>query len=107
MTVSTELNRFPYFGAGTTGPFAYPAYFIEDDDLRVVKLETATGIETPLVLGVDYTVAGAGDPAGGSITLTAGHGALAATHSISIIGSADAKQSVVFPEVEKFPAKAN
>lgn len=106
MTVSAETNRIVYTGAGLTGPFAIPYYFLEDDDLKVVKtLIAAPYTETTLVLNTDYTLTGAGVIAGGgTLNLTAAHGALQATHNLSIIRDPDSLQGLDLQPNDPFPA---
>lgn len=106
MTVSSETNRVVYVGAGLTGPFAVPFYFLEDDDLKVIKtLIAAPFTETTLILNTDYTLTGAGVIAGGgALNLTAGHGPLAATHNLSIIRDPDSLQGLDLQPNDPFPA---
>jgi hypothetical protein len=70
MTISSSLSRIDYIGNGSTIAFAFPYYFLADADLVVVRRNTATGVETMLTLGTDYSVAGAGALNGGMVTLT-------------------------------------
>jgi len=104
MTVSSETSRISYTGAGTTGPFSAPFYFLENDDLVVIKTEIATGIETVLALTTDYTVAGAGNPAGGSVTTVA---AVPATHRLTILRDPDLLQNTDYPTNDPFPAESH
>jgi hypothetical protein len=60
--------------------YAVPFYFASDDDLSVQK-DPASGGNVNLVKGTDYTVSGAGNPGGGSITTTA---AIADTDSLIV-----------------------
>lgn len=69
MTISTETNSARYDGDGATTVFPVPFYFLEDEHLIVTIAVLATGAETEQVLNVDYTVDGANDPNGGSITM--------------------------------------
>jgi hypothetical protein len=68
MTVSSDLNRISYTGNGTTTVFPVNYYFLEDLHLLVV-LRSATGVETVQTLTTNYTVTGAGNEAGGSVTM--------------------------------------
>ena len=68
MTVSSDVARVGYAGDGAAANFAVPFYFLDADDLTVI-LRRADGGETVWVRGTQYTVAGAGDPAGGSIAV--------------------------------------
>lgn len=104
MTVSSETSRISYTGAGTTGPFSAPFYFLEDDDLVIIKTEIATGVETILALTTDYTVAGAGNPAGGSVTTVA---AVPATHRLTILRDPDLLQNTDYPTNDPFPAESH
>lgn len=108
MTISSDTNRSgPYVGAGTFGPFTVGYYFLKNADLLVLKEEIATGIITELVLTTDYTLTGEGDPNGGELTLTVGHGALPATHQITIIRDPDRLQGIDYTAYDKFPAETH
>ncbi len=82
MGLASETSRWAYTGNGSASSFSFSAKIMEDSDLLVTKRLISTGAETTLALTTDYTVAGVGDDAGGSITLVAG--ALAATYKIVI-----------------------
>lgn len=101
MTVSTTVSRKSYDGAGTTGPFATEFNFINDSDLVVYKELISTGALTLLVLTADYTVTGAGDDAGGSVTTTA---VVAATHRLIILLDPALTQLTDYQQNDPFPA---
>ncbi len=67
MTVPTNDSREQYLGNGATTVFPYAFKIFEGADLEVYLTE-ADGTQTLLVLGTDYTVTGAGNEDGGSIT---------------------------------------
>jgi hypothetical protein len=69
MTLSSSASRIDYAGNGSTTVFAFPYYFLADADLVVIRRDDATGVEALLMLGSDYTVAGAGASTGGEVTL--------------------------------------
>lgn len=69
MTVSSEQSSVTYVGNGVTVLFAIPYYFLEKTHITV-SLVSSTGAVIPKVLDVDYTVSGAGNQAGGSLTFT-------------------------------------
>jgi hypothetical protein len=69
MTISSSLSRIDYVGNGSTTVFAFPYYFLADADLVVVLRDMASGAETTLALGTDYSVAGAGALSGGTVTM--------------------------------------
>lgn len=69
MTLSTTTNRISYAGNGVTTAFSFPYYFLANADLVVIKRVDATGVETTQVITTNYTVAGAGVQAGGTVTM--------------------------------------
>jgi hypothetical protein len=72
-TVPTDTSSSgPYTCNGTTTAFTVGFRFLANADLVVTKTVVATGTVVPLTLTTDYTVAGAGAPTGGTVTLTAG-----------------------------------
>ena len=68
MTISTTDSRISYNGNGVTTVFSFPYRFLANGDLVVVSV-SSTGVETTKVLTTDYTLTGAGDDAGGSVTM--------------------------------------
>ena len=104
MTVPSEDNRVSYTGAGTTGPFTIPYYFLENDDLLVIKTLIADGTETELALTTDYTVTGAGDEAGGELTLAA---TLLSSYTLTIVRDPDRLQQTDYSANDKFPAESH
>lgn len=67
MTVGTAERIVEYPGDNSAVPRAIPFMFLANDDLRVTRIN-ANGSRTVLVRGTHYTVAGAANPAGGSVT---------------------------------------
>ena len=76
MTISSQTRKAgPYIGAGTTSTFPFAFKVFQASDVLVVKLDTATNIETVLTLTSNYTVALNADQnsnPGGNITLIGG-----------------------------------
>lgn len=68
MTVASNTNRARWLGAGSAGPFTFDFRFVRNSEIQVVRV-SASGDETPLVEGVDYTLAGAGSFVGGALIL--------------------------------------
>lgn len=68
MTVSTTESRIGYNGNGATTVFAFPYRFLVNTDL-VVTLVRADTTQVVQTLNTDYTVTGAGDDAGGTVTM--------------------------------------
>lgn len=71
MTVSTQANSLSYTGNGVTTAFSTGYPFVSNDSLIVTLIRIATGERSQLIEGVGYSVAGAGVPAGGTITTLA------------------------------------
>lgn len=67
MTVSTQATRIAYAGDGSSTAFAVPFPFFDATDLEVIERQTATGVETPRMLGADYAVTG-GNGATGTVS---------------------------------------
>ena len=101
MTIETTTNRISYTGSGTTGPFSFPYYFLADGDLTVIKTTIADGTEETLTITTDYTVSGAGEAAGGSVTLVA---TLSSSYKLTIIRDPDILQPADYPANDRFPA---
>ena len=68
MTISTTESRISYNGNGVTTEFSFPYRFLANGDLVVVEVSSA-GVETVKTLTTHYTLTGAGDDAGGSVTM--------------------------------------
>lgn len=70
MTLSSTTTKTTYTGDGSTTAFATGFKFIQNSHVKVVERMIATGAETILVEGSDYTLTGAGDDSGGTVTAT-------------------------------------
>lgn len=100
MTVSSSASDQPYTGNGATVAFAVPFYFLEDTDL-VVQVTDADGAVHTKVLGTDYTVAGAGDETGGTVTFVA---APASGTTVDIARTVPITQLAEYVQNTPFPA---
>lgn len=69
LTVYTTDSEINYVGNGVATVFAVPFLFTKNSDLIVTRVD-ATGNSTILVIGSDYTVSGAGNAPGGTVTLS-------------------------------------
>jgi len=67
MTISATGRRYAYSANGVTTAFSYPRPFFSGVDLTVYLFDAGTDVATLKVLASDYTVTGAGDPAGGFV----------------------------------------
>lgn len=96
MTISSTTNRVEYNGNGVTTAFAFGYLFIANGDLKVYLDGTLKTITT------HYTVTGAGDPAGGTVTfLTA---PAAGTGNVVIVNDPAITQGVDLVENDPLPA---
>ncbi len=70
MTVSSEISKSgPYVCNGVTTTFPYGFRILDKSHVRVV-LADADGVETDLVVEVNFTVSGVGDAGGGDVVVT-------------------------------------
>ena len=69
MTITTTTNRVSFAGNDATTAFATSYKFFADGDLTVTLVTDSTGAEAVKVLTTDYTVAGAGEVTGGTVTM--------------------------------------
>jgi hypothetical protein len=103
LTVQSSTARQAYATNGTTGPFTVPFYFIDNSHIDVYYAD-ADGVETLLTITTHYTVSGAGNPAGGSITLVTGY---ASGGTITIIRDVPLTQLVDYLTADAFPADSH
>lgn len=103
MTVSSQTSKVSYAGNGSTVTFSVPFYFLAAGDLKVIY-RAANGTETVKVLTTDYTVSGAGNQAGGSITTTS---APAAGITVVIARNTPYTQEVDYQPNDPFPAETH
>lgn len=99
MTVPARVPRNTYAGSGSTGPFPYEFMIDAKTDLKVIRRDSA-GVETTLVVDIDYTVTGVGVETGGSITLTA---VLATGYSLAILSNLPVTQNAEYINNDNFP----
>jgi len=108
MTVASFIKPLRYLGDDSTDtyPWGFATSVIEEADLYVVQSNVATGVETKLTVGIDFSVTGIGNRNGGSVILTAGNLATGQGLSIrpvlKITQKADLKnQGSSFPETQE------
>lgn len=86
MTISSQTREAgPFVGNGTTTVFPFAFKVFQASDLYVVRLVTATGVQSTLVSGTDYTVSINSDQnasPGGTVTLIGG--ALATGYTLTL-----------------------
>lgn len=69
MSFSSLTNRITYTGTGLLSSYAFGFLIQDEPDLTVQVILISTGAVTDLVYPTDYTVAGVGLSAGGTVTL--------------------------------------
>lgn len=80
--VPSQTSRFSYTLSSTSQVLAFVNYFLLNSHLRVVRVgEDDDGLQviTDLTESSDYSVAGAGNPSGGTVTMIPG-----GTHSVQV-----------------------
>ena len=105
MTVSTTIIKSSHNGNGSTTTFAYNFKIFADTDL-VVIIRSSAGTETTKTLTTHYTVAGAGDASGGSITFTSGN-IPALGETVVIRRNVPQTQAIDYIANDPFPAETN
>ena len=105
MTVSSTTVKNSYSGNGSTTEFAYTFKIFADTDLQVI-IRSAAGTETIKTLTTHYTVAGAGDASGGSITFTSGN-TPASGETVVIIREVPQTQAIDYIANDPFPAESH
>lgn len=104
MTVSTEISHNEYLGNGLTTSFPYTFRIFKDSNLDVSTV-TADGLVTPMILGVDYTVTGAGSFSGGNVvtSLPVASGiTISITRNLPVVQETDLRnQGKFFAEVHE------
>jgi hypothetical protein len=101
VTVESTSNRAQYATNGTTGPWTVPFYFLEDGHLQVIHTDS-NGNETVLTLTTHYSVTGAGNPSGGTVTTVSSY---AAGGDITILRNVSALQQTDWRDGDRFPAE--
>ena len=105
MTVSTTIIKNSHNGNGSTTNFAYQFKILQDSDLTVI-IRSSTGTETTKSLSTHYTVAGAGDASGGSITFTSGN-TPASGQTVVIRRNVPQTQAIDYIANDPFPAETH
>lgn len=69
MSITSIINRNNYTGNDSTAVYSYTFKVYTKNDFEIKVRNTSTGVETLLVVDVNYTVSNAGAVSGGNITL--------------------------------------
>ena len=105
MTISSTTVKNSYSGDGSTDQFNYTFKIFADSDLQVI-IRSAAGTETVKTITTHYTVAGAGNANGGSITFTAGN-IPTSTETVVLRRAVPQTQAIDYIANDPFPAESH
>ena len=105
MTISTTSIKNTYTGNNSTATFNYTFKIFANSDLQVI-IRNASGVETVKTITTHYTVAGAGNSSGGSITFTSGN-IPTNTETVVIRRILPQTQSIDYIANDPFPAESH
>jgi hypothetical protein len=102
MTVSSSVNKVTYSGNSATLIFPVNYYFLENSHLQVILV--SNNVETIQTITSQYTVTGAGNPAGGSVTMVTPP---ATGTQLIIVRNVPATQETDYLANDPFPAESH
>jgi len=102
MTVSSSVNKVTYSGNSATTVFPVNFYFLANSHIKVVLV--SNNIETVQTITSQYTVTGAGNPAGGSVTMLTPP---ATGTQLIIVRNVPATQETDYLANDPFPAESH
>ena len=105
MTISSTTVKNSYSGDGSTTAFNYTFKIFADSDLQVI-IRSAAGTETVKTITTHYTVSGAGDANGGSVTFTSGN-IPTATETVLLRRAVPQTQAIDYIANDPFPAESH
>ena len=105
MTISSTTVKNSYSGDGSTSAFSYTFKIFANSDLQVI-IRSSTGAETVKTITTHYTVSGAGDAYGGSVTFTSGN-IPASGETVVIRRAVPQTQSIDYIANDPFPAESH
>jgi hypothetical protein len=104
MSVASELYKVNVVGDGSTPSIAFNRKVFNSTDIKGIKYDTTTSVETALVNGTDFTVAGAGETSS-SVTITPSAAIPTGTNWV-LYSDAGSTQSTTLTTAGEFPAKS-
>ena len=104
MTVSSETSRNSYTGNDVTVEFAVSFYFLANTDIKVILYNSTADTETELTETTHYTLVGAGEAAGGTLTMIT---APASNEQLVILRDVSVTQERDYIEHSNFPAESH
>ena len=103
MTISSITVKNSYSGNSSTTVFAYTFKIFENSDLQVI-IRSSTGTETTKTITTHYTVTGAGNANGGSVTFLT---APATGETVVLIREVPQTQAIDYIANDPFPAESH
>ena len=104
MSISSELYKVNVVGDGSTPTIAFNRKVFNSTDIKGIKYDTTTSVETALVNGTDFTVSGAGETSS-SVTITPSAAIPTGTNWV-LYSDAGSTQSITLTTAGEFPAKS-
>ena len=104
MSLATTVNKVQYTANGSTTAFSFPYKFNTNGDLTVTETNLSTGVDTVKTLTTDYTVTGAGNVGGGTVTFVT---APVNTRRITIERLVALTQETDYQPDDDFPAEVH
>jgi hypothetical protein len=105
MTISSTTVKNSYSGDGSTTAFSYTFKIFADSDLQVI-IRDASATETVKTITTHYTVSGAGDANGGSVTFTSGN-IPASGETVVLRRAVPQTQAIDYIANDPFPAESH
>jgi hypothetical protein len=103
MTISSTTVKNSYSGNSSTTVFAYTFKIFADSDIQVI-IRSSTGTETTKTITTHYTVSGAGDANGGSVTFLT---APVTGETVVLIRNVPQTQAIDYIANDPFPAETH
>jgi len=104
MTISTTIIKNSFSGDGSNLDFTYTFKISADSEMLVI-IRSATGTETTKTLTTNYTVSGAGDAGGGTVSFVSGQ-APASTETVILRRNTTQTQALDLIENDNLPANS-
>lgn len=104
MTVSSATNKLTYTGNGSTTVFPYTFPILDDDEIKVVLVNTTTHAATVKTKTTHYSVSGVGSSSGGNITMVT---APTSSEKLILVRNMTGTQEIDYEEYSSFPASTH
>jgi hypothetical protein len=105
MTVSSTTTKVSASGDGSTAAFNYTFKIFADSEMQVI-IRSSAGVETIKTLTTHYTVSGAGNDGGGTVTFTSGN-IPASGETVVLRRNLQLTQGTDYVENDPFPAESH